>query len=305
MWAHGGHGQGHAIARLVLFDVAIGHSVGMAVGEAEVQTCLGHAVEFVFRAFIAHPVAAMVAEPQFFGHGVPVKTHGVAHAGGDHFHARTIGVVTADLGVFSAGLADVARCAKRHVQLAVRTEAQVFPVVVLQRGQLERGGHVHRLCVGVGFDAVIAQHFVDAHDVQVALVHGDGGLVEFVHQHAAGALFAVVADFINTAQATGARVNLAALTTAHGAHARGAGGPDFDLEAWWQFELVQWNVCRRCGGQLARQRGQCGVGHFGGHALLPSRRWGGGGGCLGHGLSDAECQNGGADCNFLEHQKSS
>ena len=192
----------------------------MAVGEAKVLAGFAQAVERIFRTVVTHPVATVIGKPQFLGDGVPVKAQGVAHAGGDNLHARSVRVIAANLRVLRAGQhADVARRAKRHVELAVRAEAQVFPVVMLLLGQIEDGGHVHRLHSRVAFNAVVTQHLVDGHHVERTLVHGGGGLVQLVHQHPAGALATAVGDLIHPAQAAGAGVDLAAVAARHGANA--------------------------------------------------------------------------------------
>ena len=274
MGAHGLHREGDAIAGLVLLDVRIHHTIGVAVGETEIQTDFSHAIEFVFWRIVTHPVTAMVGEPEFLGDGVPVKTHGVTHATGNHFHVGAIGIVAADLRVFLGGqLADIARRAKGHVELAVRAEADVLPVVVLLGRQLEVGGQIDRLHRGVLLNTVKAQYLVDRHHVERAVMHGHCWLVQLVDDDAAGALLAVVRDLVDTAKAAGAHVDLATLAPGHRSPAGCAMRPDLGLEAGRQLQFVQRNIARRRHRELARHRCELGVRHGGRAALLPCGWW--------------------------------
>lgn len=201
---------------------------------------------------ITNTVASMVCKPEFLGDGMPVKTHGVAYATCNHFHVGAIGVVAPQLRVGLAGQADVARCAKRNVYLVVGTKADVLPVVVLLRRQVELGRQVNWFNVRVLLNVIVAQHLVDRHDVERALVHGHGGLDQRVHHHTASALLAVVGDFVNAAQGTGTYVNFSTFTARHSPIAGRAVRPNFRFEAGCQLQVLDWNVGRRRSRQLAR-----------------------------------------------------
>ena len=120
-----------------------------------------NAVELVLRSVIAGPVAAVVGEPQFLGHRMPVEADRVAHAARDDLHAGAVRIVAADLAV-DAGidLADVAVGADLHVHLPVRAERDVFPVVMDGVGQVVGLGQFDRLAriVELVLDVVVAQH---------------------------------------------------------------------------------------------------------------------------------------------------
>ena len=275
---------GHVLAGgglvLCLRDVWVHHACRMAIRIAEIEAFLAHAVQFVLRAVVAEPVAAMVGEPQFARLGMPVETLRVAHAGGDHLHARAVRVVAADLRVLLGRLADVAGRAERHVELLVRAEGEVLPVVVLLGRQVEFGRHVDRLHVGLVLDVVEAQHLVDRHDVQRAALDRDSrGLREFVDHDAARALVAGVRHFVDSPESARAHVDLALVAASHRAAARHAGRPELNLEALGHLERVHRDLAGRGLGVLAGVRRQLRVLELVADALLPGRWWRGGGLC--------------------------
>ena len=181
---------------------------------------------------IAHPVAAMVGEPQFFGHRMEIKPDGVAHPTGQYLHARAIGVVTANLGVLWRLFADVARCAKWHVELSVRAKADVLPVVVLLRRQIECRRHVHGCHSRVGGNAVKTQHFVYRHHAQRPVLKFDTGrLVELVNHHAAGSRGTGVGDLVNAPNAPRTHIIFAVVAPHHRARTWHARRPNLGFEA--------------------------------------------------------------------------
>ena len=275
---------GHVLARggLVfgLCDVRVHDAGSVAVGVAEIEVCLAHAVQFVLRAVVAQPVAAVVGEPQFAGLRMPVEALGVAHAPGDDLHAGAVGVVAADLRVLLGRLADVAGRAERHVELLVRAEGEVLPVMVLLGRQVELGRHVDRLHVGLRLDVIETQHLVDRHDVQRAALDRDArGLRELVDHDAARALVAGVRHFVDSPESARAHVDLALVAASHRAAARHAGRPELNLEALGHLELVHRDVAGRGLGVLAGVRRQLRVLELVADALLPGRWWRGGGLC--------------------------
>ncbi len=119
-------------------ELGIGQVAAVAVRVAEIQAGARRVIELVGRHVVAQQVAAVVGEPELAGARVPVETHAVADALGEHFEVAAVGVHARDLGVAPRiGLADVARRAGRHVQLAVRDR---------RPGTCRRGGSRRPAC---------------------------------------------------------------------------------------------------------------------------------------------------------------
>ncbi len=119
-------------------------------------------VEFVRRHIIAQLVAAIVGEPKFTCHRMPVKPDAVAHAVGEHNRLRAIGPHAENRPIARvAALTHITRRADRHIEPAVRTKANELPAVMAVARQAV--GHHHGLgrVIEPGFDLIIAQNAID------------------------------------------------------------------------------------------------------------------------------------------------
>ena len=123
-------------ARLQAAEFRIGDRAAMAIGVTEVLAGAGYAIELVGWNVVTEHVAAIVGEPELLRLRVPVEADRIAHASRHDFPATTIGIDARDDRVLlGIGLADVARRADRHVQLAVRTEGDEFAAMMTVVGE--------------------------------------------------------------------------------------------------------------------------------------------------------------------------
>ena len=195
---------------------------------------------------------------------------------GDHLHARAVGVVAADLRVLLARrLADVARRAERHVELAVGPKATYFQLWCCSGGRLNacrscrpaaRSGWTRccRSAAPCRWRTRRASRLCIATPV---------GCVSLSTTTRTRALAAVVGDLVDAADDARADVDSCRSSPRAIARAAGhAGGPDLGLEARRQLELVDRDLAGRRLGHLAGVRRELGVGLLGALALVPRRR---------------------------------
>ena len=180
-WAGGSVGRTRALrAELRVGDVPL-----MAEGEPEVEAGLRRNVQLVVRHVVAHPVAAVVGEPQLARHRVPIEPDAVAHAFGEDFLPGPIRLHPHDRRHHRRRRADVARRPDRHVQQVVRAEADELPRVAgLRVRQVVANRDRRGRCVEVFFDVVEPQEPARGGHIQRAVPHRDAiGLIETAGDH--------------------------------------------------------------------------------------------------------------------------
>ena len=128
-------GRDELAACVLRTELGIACRPAVAVRIAEVLAADRDPVQFVGRLVVAQHVAAVVGEPQFVRARMPVEADGVAHAPRDDLEGAAVGIHPPDVGVaLRIGLADVARRADRHVELAVGAERnELAPVMAVAR----------------------------------------------------------------------------------------------------------------------------------------------------------------------------
>ena len=81
------HFRRHTLAGIGFLDIGVGHAANVAARKSKVLADLAKAEKSVFRGVVTEPVAAVIGEPKLLGDRVKVKALGIAHAGGNDFHA--------------------------------------------------------------------------------------------------------------------------------------------------------------------------------------------------------------------------
>ena len=154
-------------ARALAPEFRVGGVALMAIGIAEVHLGFGRVVQLVGGQLVAQHVAAVVGEPQFPGARIPVESHRVANAAREHLVPRPVALDAGDERVARGiRIADVARRADRHVQPAVRAEADELPAVVSFSGIAIGDDHGLRPRVEPRLDIVEAQNAVHFGDIK-------------------------------------------------------------------------------------------------------------------------------------------
>ena len=167
------HRCGELLAAALGAEFRIGQVAAVAIRVTEMHARTWCMVELVRRHTVAQHVAPVVGEPELARLRLPVEADRVAHAACEGFDGAAIRVHAQDVGVaLRIGFTDVAGCADRHIQLAVRPEGDEFPAVVgLARqpvGDQCGWGRV----VEPALDVVEAQDAADRRHVQAAVAVG-------------------------------------------------------------------------------------------------------------------------------------
>ena len=257
---------GTATAEIRIEQVAL-----VAERIAIVGALLRQAVQRVVRQFVIDPVAAIVGEPQFLGHGVKIHADAVAHA--MRYRLQDIGlhVQPHDGGVGHRWRRDVGWRADLEVQvIAVRAQAHEFPAVRFILGQGVEHHHRCRRIVEIGFDIVVAADLRQFGDIQRAILEDHavrpvqtlGNYLDFA--------FAILVDHrIHVAGETRADIQHPSRRQRHRTGIRHAGGIQLDLESRRRLQAGGRNIgCRQCG-QPGRMRHQGRLCLFGSAALRP------------------------------------
>ena len=131
-------------------------------------------IQRVGRRVVAHHVAAVDGEPEFACAWIPVESHGVALAFREYLEAAAVRVHPGDVGVtHRIELADVARSADVHIQLAIRTERNEFAAVMrLARKPIGDDDRPRRIGE-MPLDVVEAQDAIDRRNIERAVVKRD------------------------------------------------------------------------------------------------------------------------------------
>jgi hypothetical protein len=130
----------------------------MAEWKAEVQAGLPGDIELVVRHVVAEQVATIIGEPQLARLRIPIEADGVAHALGEHFKVRPVGLHPQYGRCHRRREADVACRTHRHVQQIVGSEGDKLPRVSLARiRQIITDDNRGRRRVEVLFDVIETQ----------------------------------------------------------------------------------------------------------------------------------------------------
>ena len=124
-------------------------------------------IQRVGRHVVAEPIAAIAREPQIARARIPVETDAVANAPRERLEARPVGVHSHDVRVpVGIGLADVARRADGHVELAVGSERdELASMLAVGRKPVRHDDRLRRI-VEPALDVVEAQDTTDGRHVE-------------------------------------------------------------------------------------------------------------------------------------------
>ena len=164
------YGRGRVLAAVPVLPVGGVQDVAVAVWETEVHPFFRGVVQLVGRPIVAHPVAAVVREPQFLRFRVPVEAHGVSHARGEDLQVFPVRLHPHDRGVSPVFLfAHIARRPHGNVEKPVGPEGDVFPSVVPLRRKCLAHDHGLRRVVESVVDVVEPQDAAHLGDVEGAV----------------------------------------------------------------------------------------------------------------------------------------
>jgi hypothetical protein len=127
-------------------------------------------VQLVRRLIVTQQVSPVVGKPQLLRLRVPIEPDGVANAMGEDFEPVAIGLHPQNGRVaFIVALAHVARRSNRHIQHAVRPEADELPAVMPVSGKAIIDHNRLWWISQVVFDVVKAQNAVDGSYIEGAV----------------------------------------------------------------------------------------------------------------------------------------
>ena len=175
----------------------------------------------------------------------PVEADDVAHAARDGLEAAAVGLHALDDAVALARLADVARRADRHVELAVGTEGDELPAVVRLAGKRSVTTTGAGGCGEAVVDAVEAQDLRDRGDVEIAVAPGDArrhlqAAGDGAHRAGAAALDLEGVDLAGAAAAdVDHALAVGAAAERHLARVRHRVGDELDAKARGQTQLLE------------------------------------------------------------------
>src|SRR5207244_12266393 len=111
-------------------DLRVLDRAGVAVRIAEMHSLIRRVIQLVWWDVVSHAIAAVVRKPQFFGFGMPRKSHRITNTHRESLQPRAVRVHPVDYCVSRVGLANIARRSDRYIEHAVRTESDEFPPMV-------------------------------------------------------------------------------------------------------------------------------------------------------------------------------
>ena len=150
--------RGELVAAAFGAELGVGKVARVAIRITKMHSGAWRVVEFVARQIVSQHVAAVVGKPELPGPRLPVEADRVAHATRIGFHRAAIRVHAQNIGVLRVRFADIAGCANRHVELAVRSEGDEFPSMLGFGWQLVGHDYRCRRIVQAPLDVVKTQN---------------------------------------------------------------------------------------------------------------------------------------------------
>ena len=218
------------------------------------ESLLRRGIQLVARHVVAHVVSAVVGEPQLAGLRMPVESDRVAHAAGEHFEPRAIGLHAEDRRVARIVLllvADIARSADRNVEQAVGSEGdELLPVMPVLRQLVVHHDRLARR-LELRLDVVELHDAVDLADVERAVAECDAARLVQALRNRHDLIGPVVAvpidngvDRVAGGPVAAADEDRAFAAEGHLAGVGDAGGKQLDLESRRHLDLVERQVRR-------------------------------------------------------------